>query len=118
MSEKRLLYALGQVDESYIEEAAPGGFPAGRAKGNGSRRSIVLALAAAVMILGAAAVLAAGRGISVLEWIVGAQPDSDPAYIQAQLDRGEWAYMDGGNIAVIVPESPVKILLSGDAGET
>ena len=118
MSEKRLLYALGQVDESYIEEAAPGGFPGEKAKGARNRQSIAIALAAAIMILGAAAALAAGRGISVLEWIVGAQPDSDPAYIQAQLGRGEWVYMDGDNIAVIVPESPVKILLSADGGET
>lgn len=118
MSEKRLLYALGQVDESYIEEAAPGGFPQERAKGAGSRRGVVIALAAAIMVLGAAAALAAGRGISVLEWIVRAQPDSDPAYLQTQLDNGQWVYMDGDNIAVIVPESPVKILLSADAGET
>lgn len=117
MSEKRILYALGRVDESYIEEAAPDCFPGEKAKGVGNRRGIVLALAAAIMILGAVAALAAGRRISVLEWIVGAQPDSDPAYIQTQLDRGEWVYMDGDNIAVIVPESPVKILLSADAGE-
>lgn len=42
----------------------------------------------------------------------------DQNVIQHQIDEGEWIYLNGENIAVVVPESPVKILLSSDGGKT
>lgn len=43
---------------------------------------------------------------------------AEPAVIQEQIDEGQWVYLNDDNIAVILPESPTKILLSSDNGET
>jgi len=68
--------------------------------------------------------MAASKGVIVLHVISSAfaQGGTDAVpeqnVIQAQLDKGQWVYLNGENIAVILPESPVKILLSSDGGMT
>jgi hypothetical protein len=84
----------------------------------------IITIAAVIAVLGTTVAAAASMGCNILDWIseafinAGHENNADPAYIQNQLDNGQWAYLNGVNIAVIMPESPVKIMLSNDGGET
>lgn len=120
MKEKRILTVFGQVDEKYIEEAIPNKTVVAEKaiKKWSKKRIIIVAIAAAIMLLSSVCALAAGMGFNIFELIAEALADEDPAFIQEQLDEGQWAYLSDNDIAVIVPESPVKILLSDDGGTT
>lgn len=133
MDNYMILEAIGMIDDQYILSAqkrfgfklpqttSPTEFSGRHIR---SRVLISIVVAAVLLLCSFATAMAISEDFRekvfdlFLEWIAKAQPDYDPAYIQTQLDNGQWVYMDGDNIAVIVPESPVKILLSGDAGET
>ena len=72
-----------------------------------------------IMTIGPAA--AASMGFDLVDWIQDALTQNgnttSAAMIQEQIDEGQWVYLNGDNIAVILPESPTKILLSSDSGE-
>lgn len=123
MNGRTLFELIGAVDERMLEHsewAAPK-----KARGRSVKKALILAaavIAALAVTLTAAAV---GGGANLLELIQGGLPQDnsrDPVamqnVLQAQLDAGQWAYLNGKNIAVIVPEAPVRILLSGDGGNT
>lgn len=120
MKNEIMLRAIGQINEKYIEEAdptvntVPSRHPITRLKR--WKKTLIIAAAIAA-VLGTTAV-AASRGLDILDMVLRAFTDRDAAIIQEQLDNGEWAYLNGDNIAVIVPESPTKVLLSDDYGET
>lgn len=42
----------------------------------------------------------------------------EPVQVNEQLENGEWVYLEGDTIAVILPTTPVKIMLSEDHGTT
>ena len=114
MNEKRMLALLTQVDDAYVLEASPCG-PGGKRRRRAWRP---VWIAAALLLLGVTTALAVGTRLGFADWIAGALSDPDPAYLQEQLEAGQWVWLDGDAIAVIVPESPVKLLLSGDGGES
>lgn len=121
MKNEIIFQAIGKIEEKYIEEASPHSDLVTLIRQKAIKRKwkeILTAVIAAAILLTTGVVAAANMGFNILEWIVGASTDIDPAIIQEQLEEGQWAYLNGDNIAVIVPESPVKIMLSSDAGET
>lgn len=122
MNGRTLFDLIGTVDEQMLEHSewtAP-------KKGGKFKVKKALVLAAAVIAALAVTVTAAAvsGGVNILSWISDAFPHGgweyvpDQGVLQAQLDEGQWAYLNGENIAVILPQSPVKILLSGDGGKT
>ena len=117
MNAKRMLRLLSQVDEAYILEASPcRSQRTGLQRRRTIRRAVVIA--AAILLLAITTALAIGVRFDFAAWISGALPDPEPAYIQEQLEEGQWVSLNGGQVAVIVPESPVRLLLSSDGGET
>ena len=68
------------------------------------------------------AALAAAMGYDPLEWILaalrGSGRSAEQAVVQEELGEGQWEYRDGGDIAVILPGAPTKVLLSHDGGDT
>lgn len=88
------------------------------------RKAFVLLAAALAALAVTAAAAASGENVNVLSWIAGAFAQSGSDYVpnqnvlQAQLKEGQWFYLNGENVAMIVPESPVKIMLSDDGGTT
>lgn len=124
MNSELILNAIGDIDGRYIVSAQERlGYlfiqqdkSIERKRWFRSTRFIVIA--AIIALLGAITVVSAAMGFNVFKWISDALTDVEPGVIQEQLDNGEWVYMDDNNIAVIVPEIPVKVLFSADGGET
>ena len=127
-----LYYAIGETADDFLIDAEQviANTNKSKSSGRGIKRTIII-IAAVIAALGMTAAVAANMGYNILDWISEAFMNSedesyiDPAliedqraYIQDQLNNGQWAYLNGDNIAVIIPESPVKIMLSNDAGET
>ena len=86
------------------------------------RRSF-LAIAAALALLGsAAAVTVHVADLDFKGWIQAAfarrGEQVTDAVLQEELEQGQWVFLNGENIAVILPESPAQLLLSSDGGET
>ena len=120
MKEMRILQALGQAEEAYVAEAAPAdmGIGAERDQVWHRKKRTLLLIAAVIALLGTITAAADFLGFSLLDWIASAMEDPDRNVLQEQVAEGEWIYLNGDNVAVIVPESPVKILLSADGGDT
>ena len=122
MDEYRLFEAVGGISDAFLLEAEAAIAQARRPRRRW--RGAVLSLAAALLLLSAAAA-ASGGALSIPAWIrgafdrtVGAEEGPSPAELEEALRAGQWACLDGDQFAVILPESPVKILLSRDGGET
>ena len=126
MDRYTLFDALGNVSDHFLMDAeqvlqseTPQN-PAGR-----KRKGILLALAAAVAILGSTAAIATRTDWDIVGWIRGgferAEQEvyvpEDPV-LEEELQEGQWVTLEGSKLAVIVPESPAKVLLSEDGGET
>lgn len=79
-------------------------------------RRVVLLAATVVLALTLCAGAAWGGGIWGL--LSAAAPWKEPAVLREELAAGEWVSLDGDNIAVLLPETPVRVLLSQDGGET
>ena len=122
MDKYRLSEAVGEISDEFLldaERAIARARQRPRRRGKGA----VLALAAVLLLVSAAA--ASGGGGTFAAWIkgafdrnIGAEDSPSTAVLEEELEEGQWVYLDGDQIAVILPESPVKILLSGDGGET
>lgn len=113
---------IGGVDEELLARSE---WSAGKKKRVFKPKKVFLIAAAAIAALAVTATAAAvSEGTDVLSLVLGAFSQGDTDYvpnqdvIRAQIDEGEWVCLNGGNIAVIVPESPVRIMLSGDGGTT
>ncbi len=116
----KLYQCMTNIECSYIEEAQE--LPANMKKRVFSRRKVLFFIAAALTLLGAATAVAASMGYHPLGMILAGYgkmgADADPTFVQEQLENGQWVSLSGSHIAVIVPESPVKILLSSDGGKS
>ena len=122
MNEEQILQALTDISGEYIQEADPNLMSTMPRK----RRPLRVMLVAAVISVLAMTLtaVAVSGGTNVLNMILGAFSHSDADDIpnqnvlQAQLDEGQWVYLNDENIAVILPESPAKIIISSDGGTT
>ena len=122
MDEYRLSAAVGEISDAFLLDAERA-IAQARQRSRKRGKSPVLALAAALLLISAAAA-SAGRG-NIAAWIkgafdrnIGAEHSPSVSALERELEEGKWVYLDGDQIAVILPDSPVKILLSGDGGET
>ena len=121
MRERQILRAMGEIREDYIREAAPAdeGIPTGRDRPAGKLGKALVLIAAALALLGTAAVARPDVGRQIRDWIAaGFAGDVEMPVLEEQLEEGQWVYLEGDEIAVIVPRSPVEIVLSRDGGET
>ena len=119
MNGKKFSDAMGEVDVKYVEEALYYKRDVKtwrRAKWGVLAACLILALS-----MGSAA-LAAAMGYDPLGWILaalhGSGRSAEQAVVQEELDGGEWVYLNGDDIAVILPGAPTKVLLSHDSGGT
>lgn len=123
MNSRTLFELIGTVDEQMLEHSE---WTASKRRRNFNKMKKTFILIAAVIAALAVTVTAAAvsEGTNLLSLILGGfyqndrDRDPDQNVIQHQIDEGQWIYLNGDNVAVIVPESPVKIMLSGDGGKT
>lgn len=121
MNEKKFAEAMNMVDDKYYEEVI--NYQLKKKKPVWVRWAAVAACLVIALSIGTAA-LGAAMEFDPVGWILAVLPKDDDydypnsASIKTQIDMGKWVYLNGENIAVILPESPTKILLSDDGGET
>lgn len=122
MDKYRLSQAVGEISDEFLLDAERA-IAQARQRPRRRGRGVVLALVAVLLLVSAAA--ASGGEGTFAAWIkgafdrnIGAENSPSTAVLEEELEEGQWVYLDGDQIAVILPESPVKILLSGDGGET
>ena len=122
MNNRTLFELIGMVDDQMLEHSewtAPK-----RRRGLKMKKTFILAAAVIAVLAITVTAAAVSEGTNLLSLILGGfyqnddrDRDPDQNVIQHQIDEGEWIYLNGENIAVIVPESPVKIMLSSDGGK-
>lgn len=119
MNKERFAEAISMVDDKYYEEAE--NYQRRKKKPVWVKWGAMAACLLIALSMGAVAV-AAAMGYDLIGWILAALAQNEdfpnPAIIQEQIGNGQWVYLNDDNIAVILPESPTKILLSSDGGET
>ena len=101
--------------------AEPVELPAGRGPVRKKRwKRTVLLAAALAALLGVSSLTVAGwSGFDFAAWITGAAGESlDQEILAGELERGQWVDLNGRQIAVVLPDSPTRILLSHDGGNT
>ncbi len=118
MTSNKLFELIGAAEDKLLEQS-----DWRVQKKPGSRGKTALAVAAAVAALlaaiGTAAAVMSVDPVSLIENAFvkkGLKEGSEQ--IEEQIKNGEWVALNGDNVAVIVPESPTKVLLSADGGET
>lgn len=126
MNKDGLYDAIGEVDDNFLmdtEQVIQHHTACKRSGWKFNRKMIVIA--AIIALLGTSIAVAASMGYNILGWgragfynNIGENKSPSAAVIQEQLEHGQWAYLNDNHIAVIVPEAPVKVLLSDDAGVT
>ena len=119
MSALELFELIGGADERYLEHSER---RAPRRRGMKPLRVLIAAAIIAALLCAAALAAAGALGLDFAGLIRGAfekrGDDVQPGELEQQLGEGQWVYLNGENIAVILPESPLKILLSDDSGES
>ena len=122
MNSRTLFELIGTVDEQMLEHSE---WTAPQRRRGFSMKKVCILIAAVIAALAVTVTAAAvSEGTNLLGLILGGfyqndrDRDPDQNVIQHQIDEGEWIYLNGENVAVIVPESPVKIMLSSDGGRT
>jgi len=122
MNNRTLFELIGTVDDQMLEHSE---WTAPKRMHNFSMKKAFILAAAVISVLAITLTAAAvTEGTNILNLILGAFSQSDADYvpdqnvIQAQLDQGQWIFLNGENVAVIVPDSPAKIMLSNDGGAT
>ena len=123
--DKYTLYdAIGEAEDGFLIDAEQVINGVGQHKDSKRKiRGTIIAIAAVIAVLGTVA--AADMGFNIVDWIaegfrsnIGTDGILDSAVLQEEIDAGQWFYLNEDHIAVIIPESPVKIMLSDDAGAT
>ena len=119
MNGRTLFELIGTVDDQMLEHSE---WTAPQRRHSIKLKKTLILIAAVIAALAVTVTAAAvNEGTNFLSLILGAFSQSDIKYdqnvLQAELDEGQWVYLNGENIAVIVPESPVKIMLSSDGGK-
>lgn len=116
MSAMWIFELVGEADEQYLAESER---PVKRRGGKSVKIALAAAIAAAILAFAAAAgyldLDIRGLIMDVFNRDEGLMTSAE---LEQQLGEGQWVYLNGENIAVILPERPVKILLSSDSGET
>ena len=115
------MWAIGEIREDYIQEAAPADEELSPDRSRPGRKfgMAVVLIAAILALLGATAVAKPDIGREIRNWIVAEfSGNAEMPVLEEQLEEGQWVSLNGGQVAVIVPESPVRLLLSSDGGET
>ena len=119
MSALELFELIGGADERYLEHSER---RAPRRRGIKPLRVLIAAAIIAALLCAAALAAAGALGLDFAGLIHGAfekrGDDVQPGELEQQLGEGQWVYLNGENIAVILPEAPLKILLSDDSGES
>lgn len=122
MNSRTLFELIGTVDEQMLEHSE---WTVSKRKQNFKMKKTFILIAAVIAALAVTVTAAAvSEGTNLLSLILGGfyqndrDRDPDQNVIQHQIDEGEWIYLNGDNVAVVVPESPVKIMLSSDGGKT
>lgn len=122
MNSRTLFELIGTADEQMLEHSE---WTAPKRRHYFKMKKAFILVAAVIAALAVTVTAAAvNGGTNVLGLVLNAFSQGGRDYvpnqnvIQEQLQKGQWAYLNGSNIAVIVPESPVKILLSDDGGTT
>ena len=121
MRERQILWAIGEIREDYIQEAAPADEELSPDRSRPGRKfgMAVVLIAAILALLGATAVAKPDIGREIRNWIVAEfSGNAEMPVLEEQLEEGQWVYLEGDEIAVIVPQSPVVVVLSQDGGET
>lgn len=121
MNSRTLFELIGTADEQLLEQSEW----TVQKRNRGTAKKVFLLIAAGIAALAVTVTAAAvSEGETILGWILSAASHTDvdgfvnQDHIQEQISHGEWIYLNGDSIAVIVPESPVKIMLSHDKGVT
>lgn len=121
MNSRTLFELIGTADDQLLEQSEW----TVQKRGRGTAKKVFLLIAAVIAALAVTVTAAAvNEGETIFGWILSAASRADvdsfvnQDHIQYQIDHGEWIYLNGDSIAVIVPESPVKIMLSHDKGVT
>lgn len=122
MDKYRISEAVGEISDEFLLDAEKA-IAQARQRPRRKRKGVVLALVA-ILVLVSAAAASGGEG-AIAAWIkgafdrnIGAEHSPSTAALEEELEEGQWVYLEGEQIAVILPESPVKILLSSNGGET
>ena len=119
MNAKKFSDAMSELDLRYVNEAIN---YKKKAKRPGWRKWGAVAACFIIALSMGTVALAVTMGYDPVGWILSAFSAGDDSpgleVIQGQIDEGQWVYLNDDNIAVILPESPTKILLSHDAGHT
>lgn len=119
MNVKKFSDAMSELDTKYIDEALN---YKKSAKRPGWIKWGLTAACLILIIITITTAVAVAMGYDLVGWIRAVLTQhgytAEPAVIQEQIDEGQWVYLNDDNIAVILPESPTKILLSSDNGET
>lgn len=119
MTGEKLFELIGAADDELLERSE---WSVQKKKAGFRVKTVIAVAAAVVMVLAVMGVAAAEMGIDPVELIANAfvkRGLSESAeQIGEQINNGEWIYLNGDNVAIIVPESPVKIMLSADGGLT
>lgn len=120
MNSRMLFELIGTVDEQMLEHSE---WTASKKRHSFKTKKTFILIAAVIAALAVTVTAAAvSEGTNILSLILRAFSPSNSDYvpdqnaIQHQIDEGQWVYLNDENVAVIVPESPVKILLSSDGG--
>ena len=119
MNVKKFSDAMSELDTKYIDEALN---YKKSAKRPGWIKWGLTAACLILIIITITTAVAVAMGYDLVGWIRAVLTQhgytAEPTVIQEQIDEGQWVYLNDDNIAVILPESPTKILLSSDNGET
>ncbi len=119
MTNDKLFELIGAADDELLEQSDW----RIQKKKAGFRAKTVIAVAAAIAallaVIGTAAAMMWVDPVSLIaDAFAKRGVDETPNRIEEQIKDGEWVALNDDNVAIIVPESPVKILLSSDGGQT
>ncbi len=118
MTNKMLFELIGAVEDEMLEQSE---WRVQKKKGFRTKTALVIAAAAAALlaVIGTAAAVMGVDPVSLIRNAFAKRGiDETPDHIEEQIENGEWVSLNDDNVAVIVPESPVRLLLSADGGRT
>ncbi len=118
MTSKMLFELIGAAEDELLEQSE-WRVPKKEKRGFRAKTAVVIAAAALLAVIGTAAAVTGVDPVSLIRNAFAKRGiDETPEHIGEQIANGEWVALNDDNVAVIVPESPVKLLLSADGGRT
>ena len=117
MTAEKLFELIGAAEDELLEQSEWS-----KKKAGFRVKTVIAVAAAATALLAVIGTAAAVMGVDPVSLIADAFAkrgiDETPDQIEEQIKNGEWVALNDDNVAIIVPESPVKILLSSNGGQT